>query len=167
MAVTRASKRKRPVPPTEADVLWRARQIWSRDPDKERAESSEEGDFRSFFGCLVGVFLTCWGMLDKTDLLPQGGRLEHLLWALMFMKLYSGQKALCALAGVDPETFRKWVWSFTEAISMLEHLVVSSCPVVLLLLQFCAMFSFLHLSRNALRLYGRIGFEETKVTTAW
>ena len=104
--------------------MWRARQIWKRNPDKERAFSSEDGDFRAFFGCSVGVFLTIWNMLITTDLLPCNGQLEHLLWALMFMKLYSGQQALCALAGADPETFRKWAWQFVEAISMLEHLVV-------------------------------------------
>lgn len=112
--------------PTEEDVLWRARQIWSRDPDKERAQSSEDEDFRAFFGCCAGTFLTAWSMLIKTDTLPVDGRLEHLLWTLMFMKLYCGQKALCALAGVDPETFRKWTWAFIESISNLESLVVSA-----------------------------------------
>ena len=106
--------------------MWRARQIWSRDAEKQRAFASEDADFRAFFGCRVEVFLTLWSMLVTTDLLPDGGQLEHLLWTLMFMKLYSGQKALCSLAGgVDPETFRKWTWLFIDAIAMMEHLVVS------------------------------------------
>ena len=47
-------------------------------------------------------------MLVTMDLLPSDGRLEHILWALMFLKLYTGQKTLCSLAGgVDPETFHK------------------------------------------------------------
>ena len=92
--------------------------FWNRDPDKERSSGSEDKDFRTFFGCSVEVFLTLWGMLITTDNLPVGGQLEHLLWALLFMKQYSGQKALCALAGgVDPGTFRKWVWQFIEAIT--------------------------------------------------
>ena len=127
MAITRSgSKRQRTVPPTTEDVMWRARQIWSRDAEKQRAFASEDADFRAFFGCRVEVFLTLWSMLVTTDLLPDGGQLEHLLWTLMFMKLYSGQKAPCSLAGgVDPETFRKWTWLFIDAIAMMEHLVVS------------------------------------------
>ena len=127
LATTRAgSKRQRVAPPTEADVLWRAREVWSRDPDKERAQGSKDADFRHFFSCSVRVFLTAWSMLTTTDFLPPGGRIEHMLWTLMFLKLYSGQMALCALAGVDPETFRKWIWEFVEALAMLEHLIVSS-----------------------------------------
>ena len=38
----------------------------------------------------------------------------HLLWALMFMKIYGKEADLCAHAGgtsgsVDPKTYRKWV----------------------------------------------------------
>ena len=127
MVHTRAStKQQRETPPTEDDVLWRAREIWKRDPDKERAFSSEDGDFRAFLGCAVPTFLTAWSMLATPDCLPPGGQLKHLLWTLMFMKLHSGQKALCALAGAEPETFRKWTWQFLEALAMLEPYVVSA-----------------------------------------
>ena len=54
-------------------------------------------------------------------------RLEHLLWALMVLKLYTGQKPLCSLAGVvDPETFCKSRWDFVEAVAQLDWLVAST-----------------------------------------
>ena len=63
------------------------------------------------------------------DLLPSDGRLEHFLWALMFLKLYTGRKTLCSLAGgVDPETFHKWTWDFVEAVAQLDCLVASASP---------------------------------------
>ena len=50
----------------------------------------------------------------------------HYLWALMFMKIYSSETALCAHAGgVDPKTFQKWIWPFILALAELEYTVVS------------------------------------------
>jgi len=64
-------------------------------------------------------------MVDNLNLPPEGN-IEHLLWALMFLKSYGKEKVMSALAGgVDPQTFRKWVWIFIEAISYLEDEVVS------------------------------------------
>ena len=83
-------------------------------------------DFQGHFSCCVGVFLSLWGMLKTTDLMPAGGTFEHLLWTLMFMKIYGGQKALCSLAGgINLETFQTWTWAFIDAIASLEPLVVS------------------------------------------
>ena len=66
-------------------------------------------EFWHFFGCGVEIFLTLWLMLVTMSLLPSDDRLEHLLWVLMFLKLYAGQKPLCSLAGgVDPETIHNW-----------------------------------------------------------
>ena len=65
-------------------------------------------------------------MLRTTDLMPAGVTFEHLLWTLMFMKIYGGQKPLCSLAGgIDPETVWTWTWAFIDAIASLELLVVS------------------------------------------
>ena len=107
-------------------ILRVARQMWQRDPDVERASSSEEKDFRSHFGCSPPVCATLWNHLKVTDLLPEGGTQDHLLWSLMFLKVYGKQRQMCTLAGgVDHDTFRKWTWLFLDAIVQLEPLVVS------------------------------------------
>ena len=47
----------------------------------------------------------------------------------MFLKLYTGEKPLCSLAGgVDPETSCKWKWDFVEAVAQLDSLVASASP---------------------------------------
>ncbi len=64
-----------------------------------------------------------------------GGRPEHLLWALYFLKVYPKQGPGCSTVGasndaIDPKTHRKWVWVFIEAISELVVVVVSFLIVV-------------------------------------
>jgi hypothetical protein len=123
--VPQTNKRRRPVRPEVKDVLQLARVIWSRDPDKARSTRTEDRDFREHFGCGVLVALSLWGLLLTTALLPDDCTLEHLLSTLMFMKTYAKQKTLCSLCGgIDPQTLKKWVKLFIEAISSLEPMVV-------------------------------------------
>jgi hypothetical protein len=77
--------------------------------------------------------------MSTHDVVPYGGKIEHLLWALMFLKLYSKQASLCSLAGgVDKETYRTWCWRFIEAIVVLEHYVVSTTGDFTTMTQFVA-----------------------------
>ena len=86
----------------------------------------EDRKFRSFFGEGVTIILLAWNMMQAQELIPHGGLVIHYLWALMFMKIYSSETALCAHAGgVDPKTFRKWIWPFILALAELEYTVVS------------------------------------------
>ena len=120
-------KRHRRVDVDGNDVLQEARDIWSR--SEARSIATEEEEFRGFFGCPLWVFVTIWHMLEEDQLLPEDGRIQHMLWALMFLKIYSSVRSLCALAGgVDKNTFMKWVWQFIEAIEALEDRVVSPHP---------------------------------------
>jgi hypothetical protein len=120
------SKLQQQMHPTADDVLRYARQIWNRDPDKERSLQTEDIEFRELFGCGVLVFLSLWELLVTNDAVPDGGTIKHLLWTLMFLKVYAKQATLCSLAGgVDKETYRKWCWLFIEAIAGLESHVVS------------------------------------------
>jgi len=89
-------------------ILQIARHIWSRDFSKARSSNSEDREFCDFFGCCDSVCLVLWEMMVDKLHLPPGGNIEHLLWALMFLKSYGKQKVMSALAGgVDPQTFRK------------------------------------------------------------
>jgi hypothetical protein len=120
------NKRLRTEKASVDDVLRKAREIWQRNPDKERSLQTEELEFRQFFGCGAAVFLNLWRLLVTMDLVPWSGTIEHLLWTLMFLKTYAKQKVLCALAGgVSDETFRKWTWNFIHAIVQLEDSIVS------------------------------------------
>jgi hypothetical protein len=155
----RNNKRQRPVRPEVQDLLRLARVIWSRDPDKVRTTQTEDRDFRELFGCGVLVALSLWGLLLTTDLLPEDGTLEHLLWTLMFMKVYAKQKTMCSLCGgIDPQTLKKWTELFIEAISYLEPMVVSESQHNLK--SFLRLSSDLHTFPSfcsCCRSYGRIG----------
>ena len=49
----------------------------------------------------------------------------HLLWALMFLKLYCSEAVLSSLAGgVHEQTFRKWSWYFVHEIANLQYKVI-------------------------------------------
>jgi len=125
-AELRNHKRLRPEAMSGNDVLRKAREIWNRDPHKQRSVQTEELDFRQFFGCGVLVCLKLWNLLMTKNFLPSGGTIEHLLWSLMFLKTYGKQKVLCSLAGgVSVDTFWKWTWMFISAIAELENVVVS------------------------------------------
>lgn len=102
-----------------------AREIWRQDRDCKRALSSKDRNFCESFGCSLIVCHSLWILLVKTDYLPANGKLNHLLWALMFLKIYGTEKIMCSLAGgVDKDTFRKWTWLFIEAIASLESSLV-------------------------------------------
>lgn len=86
----------------------------------------EDRRLRSFFGAGVEVILEGWYRMKDQQLIPEGALFVHYLWALMFMKIYSTEGAMCGHAGgVDAKTFRKWVWPMIRAVADLEYTVVS------------------------------------------
>ena len=117
---------------TESDLLQIAREMWHRGKNsKVKAASTEDRDFREFFGCSLSVASEVWDMLQSKNLSPEDGTTSQYLWALMFMKIYGKEKNLCTLAGgVDKKTFRKWAWVFVNAIAKLEGDVVSLFPII-------------------------------------
>ena len=115
-----------PVP----DFAGIARLIQNRASRRVGSDAREARRFREFFGTSVRVVGILWEFLVRDKLRPRGGRPWHLLWALYFLKVYAKEGPGCAVVGgahggVDPKTYRKWVWAFIEAISELVDLVVS------------------------------------------
>ncbi|KAH9118088.1 hypothetical protein LEN26_012265 [Aphanomyces euteiches] len=51
---------------------------------------------------------------------PVGSRDEHLLWAMLFLKVYSSENVHATIAAVDEKTFRKWSWAILEALASLN-----------------------------------------------
>ena len=83
--------------------------------------------FRQNFGVGPRVVAYLWDMLDPYSTIGiEGLSPEHLLWSLLFLKVYAKESIHCAMAGrVDEKTFRKWSWLFINEISFLEGEVVS------------------------------------------
>lgn len=64
--------------------------------------------FCSYFGILPKVCRFIWLLLHRNELIPEHGLPIHLLWALMFMKLYLPEKVLASIAGCTVKTYKKW-----------------------------------------------------------
>ena len=84
--------------------------------------------FRALFGASPAVCSVVWSLASRS--LPPKARPIHLLWALLFLKVYATEHANASLAGVDEKTFRKWAWALLESISNLD--VVSCFALVFL-----------------------------------
>ena len=67
-----------------------------------------------------------WDCIDPLNTMPNGMQDVHLLWGLMFLKLYVSESVNCALAGgIDEKTFWKWNWMSVYAMSDLAPDIVS------------------------------------------
>lgn len=92
-----------------------------------KSENVASRKFLSFFGTTPYVCSLLWAYLDPCNTMLNSVQPVHLLWALMFMKIYATEAIHCSLAGgVDEKTFRKWSWEFVHAIANLESAVVRS-----------------------------------------
>ena len=102
--------------------------------------------FRSNFGTSPEGCAAIWNLLDPyTTITTKGLSPKHLLWALMFLKVYAKESIHCSMAGgVDEKTFRKWVWLFIYEISFLESAVLSGLFIMSFLTKktHCKFFPF-------------------------
>lgn len=124
-----STKRARATKPTSADFYREGKEVQNRS-GRVTTAANEDRLFREFFGCGADKALIAWNMLESSDLVPPGGKINHLLWTLFFMKQYPVEGLACGAVGgskgkIDPKTYRKWVWPFLCALSELEPYVVS------------------------------------------
>ena len=80
--------------------------------------------FAALFGVSPSVCASTWAIIWKQ--LPDGSEPKHLIWALLFLKVYATEHVNCALTGVDCKTFRKWVWIFLRIIACCKLVSSSS-----------------------------------------
>ena len=78
--------------------------------------------WRAHFGSSKKVIGIVWTMVDVT----QVTHLNHLLWVLLFLKIYPKENVACSMVGgIDEKTWRKKIWPLIESIAQLEDRVVS------------------------------------------
>jgi len=88
-----------------------------------RAESTRNRRFRACFGTSALICVKLWTVCVDGGRLPQGAMPHHLLWALMFLKLYAVEEVHASHAGCDEKTFRDWVWAILHVIASIDHVV--------------------------------------------
>lgn len=96
------------------------------DQYEQHSFATEYRHFRAHFGIAPSTCALLWKAVSHNHyILPPKGQPEHLLWALLYLKLYDSDEVLADLVGVDVKTFCKWSWSFVLAIAKLKPQVVS------------------------------------------
>ena len=82
--------------------------------------------FRSLFGIAPRVCSRVWSLVGSQ--LPKRASPQHLLWALLFLKIYASESVNAVLSKADEKTFRKWQCIFVKKIASLQ--VVSRCNFI-------------------------------------
>lgn len=86
--------------------------------------------FRAVFGTSPSIVSVTWNLLVEKGDLDRCAGPTHLLWALMFLKLYCSESVHCSMAATEfdkaphEETFRKWTWYFVTKIADLKDDII-------------------------------------------
>ena len=97
---------------------------------------TSERDFRAMFGVSWFICADTWNLIEDHGLYQLTRKAEHLLWALIFLKVYSNEKAHCTITGTMPKTLQKWVWQVLEEIALLEAYTVRIILFILYLIYY-------------------------------
>ena len=71
----------------EYDFMTDARDIMNKFTRPDAAASTKIRAFHETFGTSLPIVSMVWSMLWEEDVVPEGGRPKHLLWALHFLKV--------------------------------------------------------------------------------
>lgn len=74
--------------------------------------------FKSLFGICPMSCAVLWESLSSSSNFK--GHPHHVLWGLMFLKIYGTEHVHASLAGCHEDTFRKWTWHFIEIVSSMN-----------------------------------------------
>jgi hypothetical protein len=94
-------------------------------PKNRKWDTTEKNArFRSCFGASSEVVATIWNRIEPTIDEP-GLHAKHLLWALVFLKVYSTEDIHCSIFDwPSVRTFRKWSWYIVKKIADLKDEVI-------------------------------------------
>ena len=73
--------------------------------------------FRGLFGCTPAICAWIWNYFQLKHVLPLEANPNHLLCALLFLKVYGTESTNKSITNYDEKTFRKWTWIFVELLA--------------------------------------------------
>lgn len=85
---------------------------------QKRSSILSDRIFRSFFGATPSVCSILWSLLKPQE--RETNDPNHLLWALVFLKVYGTEEVNSSLVGTTVKTFRKWSLHMVRCISELN-----------------------------------------------
>jgi hypothetical protein len=86
---------------------------------------SEKRKWASFFGTSSTVTNEIWTRIDPVANVDPHARPCHLLWALVLLKNYAGDKMHAKTVDCCKKSFAHWAWIFIEQVFLLHEHVVS------------------------------------------
>ena len=88
--------------------------------------------YNAWFGADPIYVSIVWKMLVYIGWLDYGCQIipVHLLWALLFLKVYSTEEVNAGRVKTDEKTFREQVWFILEGIAKLDTVLVSEKSVI-------------------------------------
>ena len=102
-------------------IQWPSNRVW---------ETNKAKQIVSLFGASSVVVADLWNRIEPALLGDKssgwGAEPKHLLWALLFLKVYAkSEEVHCAIVGwPHSDTFRKWSWYFVRKIFELQEEVI-------------------------------------------
>lgn len=84
-----------------------ANEIWGVDRT-QRHSRIFESRFKGFFNYSAEQCAIAWNKMEEQDLLPYYVLPMHILWTLMWLKLYMIEEVMCSMLKVRDKTFRKY-----------------------------------------------------------
>ena len=81
--------------------------------------------FRGYFSLTPSLCVHVWDEIE--NLLPRGGKPFHLLWGLLYLKVYASEDVLVAFANTTRKTFRKWSKIVTKLMAHLNYVSTGKC----------------------------------------
>jgi len=81
--------------------------------------------FGEHFGVSPWVTACVWNKLLELQLVPNRAQVKHLLWTLLFFKVYATEQVLSSICECNAETYRIWVRRMLDALGQLKRKVVS------------------------------------------
>lgn len=84
------------------------------------SEQNHSRIFRANFGVSPYICAAVWNLMVDTRLLPLRAQPKHILWSLLFLKVYASENVLCTICACDEKTFRKWVWMMLEQMAKFD-----------------------------------------------
>ena len=106
-------------------------------PDVGQSEKEKEKTFKSFFGVHWDICEITWALLDDNGKYKKREP-KHLLWTLVFFKVYSTENVHCKIVKepgkkmTTAKTFREWVRKVAEELADISFLVVRRAMCILL-----------------------------------
>ena len=97
---------------------------WDEVTNRKLDSKDKDQCIWSLFGAPSDVIANLWEQVEPY-IDKAGADRKHLLWALVFIKVYASEEVHCAIVGwPNPKSYQEWSWYFVEKIFDLQDDII-------------------------------------------